>query len=104
MQQNVASISSAHVVMTTHRDSVARPPVIPPGVAEARALREAGQKRKTQRQFQEEAGGAGGRQADVCVCVCMCVCLCVCACVCTCVCMCVLARSCQSGSDRSDLN
>lgn len=38
---------------------MARPPVIPPGVAEARAKREAGEKKKLQKHFQEEAGGAG---------------------------------------------
>ena len=38
-----------------------RPPVIPPGVAEARKRRDAGEKRKTEKQMQEENGGAGGR-------------------------------------------
>ena len=37
----------------------ARPPVIPPGVIEARKRREAGEKRKTEKQLQEENGGAG---------------------------------------------
>jgi nucleolar GTP-binding protein len=41
-----------------------RPPVIPPGVAEARAAREKAPKR-TERDAQEEAGGAGVYSADL---------------------------------------
>ena len=43
----------------------ARPPVIPPGVAEARARRDAGERRRTERDAQEEAGGAGVYSADL---------------------------------------
>lgn len=39
-----------------------RPPVIPAGVAEARARRAAGEKKKTERDLQEENGGAGAGQ------------------------------------------
>lgn len=45
--------------------AAARPPVIPPGVAEARARRDAGEKRRTERDAQEEAGGAGVYSADL---------------------------------------
>jgi len=59
-QSNIATHTHPHAYHKLDRDSASRPPVIPPGVAEARARREAGEKRKTQRDFQEEAGGAGG--------------------------------------------
>lgn len=53
-------LNRIHVAQPKVRDTVARPPVIPPGVAEARAKREAGlARRKLQKEYQEEAGGAG---------------------------------------------
>jgi nucleolar GTP-binding protein len=53
-------LNRMHVAQPKPRDSAARPPVIPPGVAEARAARTAGQKaRKLQKEIQEEQGGAG---------------------------------------------
>ena len=41
-----------HVAMPAPRDGVARPPVIPPGVAAARARRDAGDKRRTEKDLQ----------------------------------------------------
>ena len=41
-----------HVAMPAPRDGVARPPVIPPGVAAARARRDAGNKRRTEKDLQ----------------------------------------------------
>jgi nucleolar GTP-binding protein len=43
--------------------AAARPPVIPPGVSEARAKRAAGERKKTERDLQEEHGGAGAGRA-----------------------------------------
>ncbi len=44
-----------HVAVPVPRDGVARPPVIPPGVAAARARRDAGEKRKTEKDLQARA-------------------------------------------------
>lgn len=52
-------LNRIHVAMPKLRDGVDRPPVIPPGVEAARARRAAGDKRKTQKEMQEENGGAG---------------------------------------------
>lgn len=52
-------LNRIHIAMPKPRDTVTRPPVIPPGVAEARAKRDAGLKKKTQKDIQEEMGGAG---------------------------------------------
>ena len=52
-------INRVHIAMPKARDGLARPPVIPVGVADARAKRDAGLKRRTQKDMQEENGGAG---------------------------------------------
>ncbi|KAK9843474.1 hypothetical protein WJX81_004449 [Elliptochloris bilobata] len=54
-----------HVAVPAPRDGMARPPVIPPGVAAARARRDAGDKRRTEKDVQEEQGGAGVYSADL---------------------------------------
>ena len=54
-----------HVAVPKQRDTVSRPPVIPPGVEEARARREAGERRKTEKDLQEENGGAGVYSQDL---------------------------------------
>lgn len=59
------SPSHGPAVQPKPRDGVSRPPVIPPGVAEARARRDAGDKRKTEKDLQEEQGGAGVYNSDV---------------------------------------
>lgn len=43
-----------------------RPPVLPSGLAELRSKRAAGERRKTEKDMQEENGGAGVYRADVC--------------------------------------
>lgn len=53
-----------HVAMPKVRDAVVRPPVIPAGVAEARARRDAGERRRTEKDLQEEHGGAGVYSSD----------------------------------------
>ncbi|KAL4439792.1 hypothetical protein ABPG75_002793 [Micractinium tetrahymenae] len=58
-------VNRIHVAMPKARDNMSRPPVIPPGVAEARARREAGEKRKTEKDLQEEQGGAGVYNSDL---------------------------------------
>ncbi|PRW33236.1 nucleolar GTP-binding isoform A [Chlorella sorokiniana] len=58
-------VNRIHVAQPKARDGVSRPPVIPPGVAAARARREAGDKRKTEKELQEEQGGAGVYNSDV---------------------------------------
>ncbi|GBF88440.1 hypothetical protein Rsub_01152 [Raphidocelis subcapitata] len=60
-------LNRMHVALPKPRAGAAkpRPPVIPPGVAEARARRDAGEKRRTERDAQEEAGGAGVYSADM---------------------------------------
>ncbi|PSC69229.1 Nucleolar GTP-binding 1 [Micractinium conductrix] len=58
-------VSRIHVAMPKARDSMARPPVIPPGVAAARARRDAGEKRRTEKDLQEEQGGAGVYNGDL---------------------------------------
>lgn len=45
-------VNRIHVAMPRARDGLARPPVIPPGVAEARARRDAGEKRKKEKDLQ----------------------------------------------------
>lgn len=52
-------VGRIHVAMPRQRDARARPAVIPAGVAEARARRDAGERRRTERDLQEEHGGAG---------------------------------------------
>lgn len=54
-----------HVAMPKQRDSVSRPPCIPSGVEEARRRRDAGEKKKTEKDLQEEQGGAGVYSQDV---------------------------------------
>lgn len=58
-------LNRIHVAQPKQRDATARPPVIPPGVAEARARRAAGERKKLQRDYQEEAGGAGVYSMDM---------------------------------------
>ncbi|GLI62245.1 hypothetical protein VaNZ11_004840 [Volvox africanus] len=61
-------LNKIHVAQPRPRDGVApgsRPPVIPPGVAEARARRAGGEIKKTERDLQEENGGAGVYSADL---------------------------------------
>lgn len=45
-------LNRIHVAQPKKRDGVARPPVIPPGVAEARARRAAGERRQTEKDMQ----------------------------------------------------
>lgn len=54
-------LNRIHIAVPKPRDTTTRPPVIPPGVAEARARRAAGERRKLERDLQEENGGAGER-------------------------------------------
>ncbi|GAB4823643.1 hypothetical protein N2152v2_010689 [Parachlorella kessleri] len=58
-------VNRIHVAVPKARDNLARPPVIPPGVEAARARRDAGDKRRTEKELQEEQGGAGVYNADV---------------------------------------
>ena len=58
-------VSRIHVSMPRHRDGVARPPIIPAGVVEARAKRDAGERRRTEKDLQEEQGGAGVYTQDM---------------------------------------
>lgn len=60
-------LNRMHVALPKPRAGAAkpRPPVIPPGVAEARARRDGGERRRTERDAQEEAGGAGVYSADL---------------------------------------
>ncbi|PNW77981.1 hypothetical protein CHLRE_10g459500v5 [Chlamydomonas reinhardtii] len=61
-------LNKIHVAQPKPRAGVAagsRPPVIPAGVAEARARRAAGERKKTERDMQEENGGAGVYNADL---------------------------------------
>lgn len=54
-----------HVAVPKQRDAVSRPPCIPAGVEEARKKREAGERKKTEKDLQEEQGGAGVYSQDV---------------------------------------
>ena len=54
-----------HVAMPKQRDTVSRPPCIPSGVEELRKKREAGERKKTEKDLQEEQGGAGVYSQDV---------------------------------------
>jgi len=54
-----------HVAMPKQRDAVARPPCIPAGVEESRKKREAGERKKTEKDLQEEQGGAGVYSQDL---------------------------------------
>lgn len=54
-----------HVAMPKQRDAVSRPPCIPSGVEEARMRRDAGERKKTEKDLQEELGGAGVYSQDV---------------------------------------
>lgn len=61
-------LNRIHVAIPKPRDGSgpsSRPPVIPPGVAEARKRRDGGEKRRTEKQLQEENGGAGVYSADL---------------------------------------
>lgn len=60
-------LNRMHVAMPKPRagGGKARLPVIPPGVAEARSARDAGARKRTERDAQEEAGGAGVYSADL---------------------------------------
>ncbi|KAI3431856.1 hypothetical protein D9Q98_010608 [Chlorella vulgaris] len=58
-------VNRIHVAMPKARDGVSRPPVIPPGVAAARARRDAGERRRTEKDLQEEQGGAGVYNGDL---------------------------------------
>ncbi|KAL6763518.1 P-loop containing nucleoside triphosphate hydrolase protein [Haematococcus lacustris] len=57
-------LNRIHIAMPKPRDGSSRPPVIPAGVAKARARRVAGEKKKLQKHFQEENGGAGVYSMD----------------------------------------
>lgn len=54
-----------HVAIPRKRDGVDRPPVIPAGLEETRAKRDAGERRRTEKDLQEEMGGAGVYSQDV---------------------------------------
>ena len=58
-------VNRIHVALPKQRDHISRPPVIPRAVAETRARRAAGELRKTERDLQEENGGAGVYIADM---------------------------------------
>jgi len=58
-------VGRIHVSVPKQRDTVARPPVIPKGLVETRARRDAGERRKTEKDLQEENGGAGVYSQDV---------------------------------------
>ncbi|KAG2496998.1 hypothetical protein HYH03_005003 [Edaphochlamys debaryana] len=61
-------LNKIHVAQPRPRDGVtpgSRPPVIPAGVAEARARRAAGDRKKLEKDLQEENGGAGVYSADL---------------------------------------
>ncbi|KAG7672340.1 hypothetical protein Ndes2437B_g02294 [Nannochloris sp. 'desiccata'] len=58
-------VGRIHVSVPKQRDTVARPPVIPKGLVEARARRDAGERRKTEKDLQEENGGAGVYSQDM---------------------------------------
>ena len=58
-------VSRIHVSMPKTRDGVSRPPVIPAGVEGARARRDAGERRRTEKDLQEENGGAGVYTQDM---------------------------------------
>ncbi|MEW5300831.1 MAG: hypothetical protein WDW36_003731 [Sanguina aurantia] len=58
-------LNRIHVAMPKQRDNTSRPPVIPAGVKEARARRDAGERKKTEKDMQEEHGGAGVYSADL---------------------------------------
>ena len=45
-------VNRIHVAVPKPRDTASRPPVIPPGVAAARARRDAGVKRRTEKDLQ----------------------------------------------------
>jgi hypothetical protein len=54
-------VNRIHVAVPKPRDNASRPPVIPPGVAAARARRDAGEKRRTEKDLQvREAGVTSG--------------------------------------------
>ena len=45
-------VNRIHVAVPKPRDNASRPPVIPPGVAAARARRDAGENRRTEKDLQ----------------------------------------------------
>ncbi|DBB16598.1 hypothetical protein WJX82_000424 [Trebouxia sp. C0006] len=58
-------VNRMHVAQPQARDGVSRPPVIPAGVAQARAARDGSYKPPTEKDLQEEQGGAGVYSADM---------------------------------------
>lgn len=50
-------VNRIHVALPKPRDNLSRPPVIPPGVEAARARRDAGEKRKTEKDLQARPAG-----------------------------------------------
>jgi len=64
--KKVADVANrVHVAVPKATGGAARPPVIPAGVEAARRAREEGLRRKTERDLQEENGGAGVYNADL---------------------------------------
>lgn len=59
------AVGKIHVAVPKQRDAVSRPPVIPESVEEARRRRQTVGKRRTERDLQEEAGGAGVYSQDL---------------------------------------
>ena len=59
------AVGRLHVSIPKQRDSKSRPPCIPTGLTESRLRKEAGDKRKTERDLQEEGGGAGVYSHDL---------------------------------------
>lgn len=51
-------LNRMHVALPAHVDP-SRPPVLPPNLIEVRKAKEMGYKRKTEKEVQEEMGGAG---------------------------------------------
>mmetsp|Transcript_18243 Transcript_18243/g.25283 ORF Transcript_18243/g.25283 Transcript_18243/m.25283 type:complete len:672 (+) Transcript_18243:130-2145(+) len=60
------ALNRIHVALPAPRDGAARPPVIPQALEQVRTLREGpgGERRRTERDLQEEHGGAGVYSAD----------------------------------------
>ncbi|KAK3281987.1 hypothetical protein CYMTET_10256 [Cymbomonas tetramitiformis] len=58
------TLNRIHVAMPTPRDDAARPAVIPAGIEETRAAVAAGNRRQTEKDLQEQFGGAGVYSAD----------------------------------------
>lgn len=58
-------VGRIHVSQPKTRDGISRPPVIPPGLEQTRARRGAGERRRTEKDLQDENGGAGVYSQDV---------------------------------------